>query len=98
MSVEVKAVLTEGESFKIGNYEPTPSLIPIFKCEFDDKSIGTYGYDVYWYICAKHVKNSTNLLFEDIDDTVVLREADWIGKYKMNMEVWLLFIISFHDI
>ncbi|XP_076109570.1 uncharacterized protein LOC143078599 [Mytilus galloprovincialis] len=87
MLVEVKAVLTEGESFKIADYEPTPSLIPIFKCEFDDKSNGTYGYDVYWYICAKHVKNSTNLLFKDIDDAVVLREADWIGKYKMNMEI-----------
>ncbi|XP_071151940.1 von Willebrand factor D and EGF domain-containing protein-like, partial [Mytilus edulis] len=87
MLVEVKAVLTEGESFEVGPYEPTPSLIPIFKCEFDDKPNGTYGYDVYWYICAKHVKNSTNLLFKDIDDAVVLREADWIGKYKMNMEI-----------
>ncbi|VDI39774.1 Hypothetical predicted protein [Mytilus galloprovincialis] len=87
MSVEVKAVLTEGESFKIGNYDQTPSLIPIFKCEFEDKSNGTYGYDVYWYICANVVKNSTNLLFKDIDEAVVLRETDWIGKYRMNMQI-----------
>ncbi|XP_063442414.1 uncharacterized protein LOC134722722 [Mytilus trossulus] len=87
MSVEVKAVLTEGESFKIGNYDPTPSLIPIFKCEFEDISNGTYGYDVYWYICANEVKNSTNLLFKDIDEAVVLRETDWIGKYRMNMQI-----------
>ncbi|XP_052063299.1 von Willebrand factor D and EGF domain-containing protein-like [Mytilus californianus] len=87
ISVEVKAVLIEGESFKIGNYDPTPSLIPIFKCEFEDKSNGTYGYDVYWYICANTVKNNTNLLFKDIDEAVVLREADWIGKYRMNMEI-----------
>lgn len=85
--MEVKAVLAKGESFQRKNYYPTPSLIPIFKCEFEDKSNGTYGYDVYWYICGKIVKNMTNLLFKDIDDAVVLEETDWLGTYKMNMQV-----------
>ncbi|CAG2226577.1 unnamed protein product [Mytilus edulis] len=87
-SVEVKAVLTEDASFKIGDNDPTPSLIPIFKCEFEDKSNGIhiYSYDVYWYICANIVKKSSNLLFKNIHDAVVLKQSDWIGKYHMNMQ------------
>ncbi|CAC5386360.1 unnamed protein product [Mytilus coruscus] len=85
--VEVKALLTEGEIFPISNLDPTPSLIPIFKCVFEDQSNGTYAYDVYWLICGNVIKNKNNLLFKDIADAIVLKEMDWHGNYKMNMEV-----------
>ncbi|XP_063442416.1 von Willebrand factor D and EGF domain-containing protein-like [Mytilus trossulus] len=87
VSVEVEALLTEGEIIQIPNLDPKPSLIPIFKCEFDDQSNGTYFYDVYWLICGNVIKKNTNLLFKDITNAIVLKETDWHGKYKMNMEV-----------
>ncbi|OPL22093.1 hypothetical protein AM593_09641, partial [Mytilus galloprovincialis] len=87
VSVEVEALLTEGEIIPIPILEPKPSLIPIFKCEFDDQSNGTYAYDVYWLICGNVIKNNKNLLFKDIANAIVLKETDWHDKYKMNMEV-----------
>ncbi|CAC5375043.1 unnamed protein product [Mytilus coruscus] len=87
ISVEVQALLTEGEIFPVPNLDPTPSLFPVFKCVFEDQSNGTYAYDIYWLICGNIIKNNTNLLFKDITDAIVLKEMDWHGKYKMNMEV-----------
>ncbi|XP_063442417.1 von Willebrand factor D and EGF domain-containing protein-like [Mytilus trossulus] len=87
ISVEVEALLTEGEIFPIPNVDPTPSLIPIFKCVFEDQSNETYFYDVYWLICGNVIKNNNNLLFKNITDAIVLKEMDWHDKYKMNMEV-----------
>ncbi|XP_063440468.1 uncharacterized protein LOC134721412 [Mytilus trossulus] len=85
--VEVEALLTEGEIIPIPFVDPTPSLIPIFKCQFEDQSSGSYAYDVYWLICGNVIKYNTNLLFKDIEDATNLKETDWHDKYKMNMEV-----------
>lgn len=87
MAVKVKAILEEGQNFTIPDYDPTPSLTPIFKCVFEDISNGTYAYDVYWYICGTIIKNSTNILFDDIYDAIVLKESEWSDRYRMNMEV-----------
>ncbi|XP_071174260.1 von Willebrand factor D and EGF domain-containing protein-like [Mytilus edulis] len=87
VTVEVEALLTEGEIVPIPVVDPTPSLIPIFKCQFEDKSNGSYAYDVYWLICGNVIKYNTNLLFKDITDAIILKETDWHDKHKMNMEV-----------
>lgn len=87
MAVEVKAILEEGDSFPIPGLNSTPSLEPIFKCDFDDKSNGTHAYDVFWLICGGRVKENTSVLFEDIDNVIFFKESDWSHRYRMNMEV-----------
>lgn len=39
---EVESILIDGPKFDIPNYPPTPSLIPVFRCKFEDISNGTY--------------------------------------------------------
>ncbi|XP_076111119.1 von Willebrand factor D and EGF domain-containing protein-like isoform X1 [Mytilus galloprovincialis] len=87
MAVEVKAILEEGDSFPIPGLNSTPSLEPIFKCDFDDKSNGTHAYDVFWLICGGRVKENTSVLFEDIDNVIFFKESDWSHRYRMNMEL-----------
>jgi hypothetical protein len=71
---------------QIPNLESTPSLLPVFKCNFDDVSDGTYVYDVYWYINGNNVTSYKNVPFSNIG-TTVLRGSDWKHSYNMNMEV-----------
>lgn len=97
VTVEVEALLTEGEIIPIPIVDPKPSLIPIFKCQFEDQSNGSYAYDVYWLICGNVIKYNTNLMFKDIADAIVLKETDWHDRYKMNMEVCLVFAICFTE-
>jgi hypothetical protein len=47
VSPTVASVLIDGPAYQILNLESTPSLLPVFKCNFDDVSDGTYVYDVY---------------------------------------------------
>lgn len=81
-------MLTEVETVHGPNDDQTPSSIPIFKCEFEDPSNGTYGYDIYWLISEDVIKINKHLLFEDITDSIGLNATEWHGKYKMNMEVY----------
>ncbi|CAG2220489.1 unnamed protein product [Mytilus edulis] len=87
VSVKVKAMSIEVETVPEPNYDQTSSSVSIFKCEFEDPSNGTYGYDVYWYISGDVIKINKHLLFEDITDSISLNATEWHGKYKMNMEV-----------
>jgi hypothetical protein len=66
-----------------------PSLLPVFKCNFDDVSDGNYVYDVYWYINGNSVTSYKNVPYSKIS-TTVLRGSDWRHSYNMNMEVILL--------
>ncbi|XP_052090373.1 von Willebrand factor D and EGF domain-containing protein-like isoform X3 [Mytilus californianus] len=86
--VNVDAELIEGQSYPIpihGN-QFYPSLLPVFRCKFTEVSEVSYVYDVLWYINGVHVISHLNLPFENINSTV-LRDTDWINKFKMNMEV-----------
>jgi hypothetical protein len=51
----------DGPAYQIPNVESTPSLLPVFKCNFDDVSDGTYVYDVYWYINGNNVTSYKNI-------------------------------------
>ena len=76
----------DGPIHNIGSYGPSPSLEPVFKCRFNDVSNGTYVYDVYWYINGDNVTFFKNVLFSDINETV-LRGTHWTDSYHLNMEV-----------
>lgn len=86
VSVTVQATLTEGKSNQIPFYPPTPSLESVFRCHFDISSPELYVYDVIWYINGNKVKRMNNVLYGNIN-TTVLRNSDWIEDYQMNMEV-----------
>ena len=90
LSVEVEADLFEGQSFQIGAYEPTPSLLPIFRCKFNDISNGTYVYDVHWFINGESIITKKNVAYSEIDLTI-LKGSDWIRTHKMNMVVCNVF-------
>jgi hypothetical protein len=89
VSPTVESVLIDGPAYPIPNVESTPSLLPVFKCNVDDFSDGTYVYDVHWYINRNNVAKYKNILFSNIDKTV-LRSSDWTHSYHMNMEVTIL--------
>jgi hypothetical protein len=89
VSPTVESVLIEGPTYQIPNVESTPSLLPVFKCNFDDVSDGNYVYDVYWYINGNSVTSYKNVPYSKIS-TTVLRGSDWRHSYNMNMEVILL--------
>jgi hypothetical protein len=46
VSPTVESVLIDGPAYQIPNVESTPSLLPVFKCNFDDVSDGNYLLDV----------------------------------------------------
>ena len=89
VSPTVESVLIEGPVYDIPNVESTPSLLPVFKCNVDDFLDGTYVYDVHWYINRNNVAKYKNILFSNIDKTV-LRSSNWTHSYNMNMEVTIL--------
>ena len=89
VSPTVESVLIDGPAYQIPNVESTPSLLPVFKCNFDDVSDGNYVYDVYWYINGNNVTSYKHIPFSNIG-TTVLRGSDWKHSYNMNMEVTLL--------
>ncbi|CAG2226665.1 unnamed protein product [Mytilus edulis] len=84
VSPKVEPLLINGPTFNIPNYSPTPSLLPVFRCRFNDIANGTYVYDVYWYINGHNVTMFKNIEFHDINITF-LRTSDWINEYQMNM-------------
>ncbi|CAG2192071.1 unnamed protein product [Mytilus edulis] len=86
VSVAVQTELLEGSSLPIPGYDPTPSLLPVFRCKFDEEPNGTYIYDIYWYINEFKITSYTNIPMKDINITL-LKHTDWIDSYKMNMEV-----------
>jgi hypothetical protein len=86
VSPTVESVLIDGPAYDIPNVESTPSLLPVFRCNFDDVSDGTYAYDVYWYINRNSVTFYKNIPYSNIN-TTVLRGSDWTHSYNMNMEV-----------
>ena len=88
VSPTVESVLIEGPTYQIPNVESTQSLLPVFRCNFDDVSDGTYAYDVYWYINGNSLTAYKNIAISNID-TTVLRGSDWTHSYTMNMEVTL---------
>ncbi|XP_052073689.1 von Willebrand factor D and EGF domain-containing protein-like isoform X2 [Mytilus californianus] len=83
---EVESILIDGPKFNIPNYTPTPSLIPVFRCKFEDISNGTYVYDVNWYINGHNLTMYKNMEFDNINSTYLM-SSDWREKYQMNMEV-----------
>ena len=89
VSPTVASVLIDGPAYQILNLESTPSLLPVFKCNFDNVSDGNYVYDVYWYINGNNVTSYKNVPFSNIG-TTVLKGSDWKHSYNMNMEVTLL--------
>ncbi|VDI77544.1 Hypothetical predicted protein, partial [Mytilus galloprovincialis] len=85
VTVAVQAELFEGSSLPIPGYDPTPSLLPIFRCKFDEQPNGTYIYDIYWYINEFEIKSYTNIPMKDMN-TTLLKHTDWIDTNTMNME------------
>ncbi|CAC5411156.1 unnamed protein product [Mytilus coruscus] len=83
--VAVQAELLEGRSFQIPGYDPTPSLLPVFRCKFDEGSNETCIYDIYWYMNGFKITSYTNIPMKDMN-TILLKHTDWIDRYKMNME------------
>ncbi|CAC5411168.1 unnamed protein product [Mytilus coruscus] len=86
VDVAVQAELMEGSSFQIPGYDPTPSLLPVFRCKFEKVSNGTYIYDIFWYINGIEIISYFNIPVDDINMTVLIHTY-WIDEYKMNMEV-----------
>jgi hypothetical protein len=85
----VTAELVEGPTIVNGsNGGPNlgPSLVAVFKCSFADVIGKTYSYDVYWYINDQSVVTHKRIAYSNIDQSL-LRSADWVGKYQMNMVV-----------
>ncbi|CAC5390460.1 Low-density lipoprotein receptor-related protein 6 [Mytilus coruscus] len=85
ISPGVNALLVEGKIYGVFP-NPTPSLTPVFRCNFEDISNGSYVYDVYWYINGENITHHKNVLRNDIN-TTDLRDTDWIDRYKLNMDV-----------
>jgi len=62
-----------------------PRLEAVFKCSFADVD-QAYSYDVYWYINEHSVVEHKRLAYNNINQSL-LRPADWVGQYQMNMVV-----------
>jgi hypothetical protein len=88
VSPVVESVLIDGPAYQIPKVESTPSLLPVFKCNFNDIPNVTYAYDVYWYINGNNVTSYRSISYNNIS-TTVLRSSDWTHSYHMNMEVTL---------
>jgi hypothetical protein len=63
-----------------------PRLEAVFICSFADVDGQAYSYDIYWYINEQSVITHRRLAYNNIDQSL-LRPADWVGKYQMNMVV-----------
>jgi hypothetical protein len=63
-----------------------PRLEAVFRCSFADVDGQAYSYDVYWYINEQSVVIHRRLAYNNIDQSL-LRPADWVGQYQMNMVV-----------
>ena len=63
-----------------------PRLEAVFRCSFADVDGQAYSYDVYWYINEQSVVTHKRLAYSNINQSL-LRPADWVGKYQMNMVV-----------
>lgn len=82
----VNSILAEGPIYQIPNTNPTPSLVPVFRCSFDDKWTGNYNYDVKWEIDGDEIKTYLNVSVMNINKTF-LRDSDWTDTHNMNMVV-----------
>ncbi|XP_071168616.1 uncharacterized protein [Mytilus edulis] len=82
----VNSILAEGPIYPIPNTNPTPSLVPVFRCSFDDKWTGKYNYDVKWEIDEDEIKTYLNVSLMNIN-TTFLRDSDWTDTHTMNMVV-----------
>jgi hypothetical protein len=63
-----------------------PRLEAVFRCSFADVDGQAYSYDVYWYINEQSVVTHKRLAYSNTDQSL-LRPADWVGQYQMNMVV-----------
>ena len=63
-----------------------PRLEAVFRCSFADVDGQAYSYDVYWYINEQSVVAHKRIEYNNIDQSL-LRPADWVGQYQMNMVV-----------
>ncbi|XP_063435757.1 von Willebrand factor D and EGF domain-containing protein-like [Mytilus trossulus] len=82
----VNSILAEGPIYQIPNTNPTPSLVPVFICSFEDKWTGKYNYDVKWEIDGDEIKTYLNVSVMNIN-TTFLRDSDWTDTHNMNMVV-----------
>ena len=55
-------------------------------CSFADVDGQAYSYEGYWYINEQSVVRHKRLAYNNIDQSL-LRPADWVGQYQMNMMV-----------
>jgi hypothetical protein len=63
-----------------------PRLEAVFRCSFVAVDGQAYSYDIYWYINEQSVVTHKRLAYSNIDQSL-LRPADWVGQYQMNMVV-----------
>lgn len=61
-----------------------------FECTFDKPSMGSYYFDITWYINEDEVRRTTNVVYEDVASTRLLPEH-WVHQYNLNMVVSLYF-------
>jgi hypothetical protein len=78
--------------YQIPNVESTPSLLPVFKCNFDDIPHVTYVYDVYWYINGNNVTSYRNISYSNISTTVF--KGVWYGIWILGFIVVLFSFIN----
>jgi hypothetical protein len=55
-------------------------------CSSADVDGQAYSYEEYWYINEQSVITHRRLAYNNIDQSL-LRPADWVGQYQMNMVV-----------
>ena len=79
----VIAELAEGDILRI---QLGPRLEAVFRCYFADVDGQAYSYDVYWYINDQSVVAHKKIAYSNITQSL-LRSADWVGKFQMNMVV-----------
>ena len=77
------AELAEGDILRV---HLGPRLEAVFRCYFADVDGQSYSYDVYWYINDQSVVAHKKIACSNITQSL-LRSADWVGKFQMNMVV-----------
>lgn len=83
----VEPILIEGEIYDAIPLNPkTPSLLPVFRCKFDEVSEGNYVYDIYWYINGDFIKKLINISYTQVN-TTDMTYADWRNTHHLNMKV-----------
>ncbi|CAC5402534.1 LRP5_6 [Mytilus coruscus] len=89
----IEPILIEGETFDFIPFNPkTPSLLPVFRCTFDEVPEESYVYDIYWHINGEFVKNITNISYSQVN-TTDLKDSDWRNTHHLNMKV--MYFVSF---